>query len=46
MQEIYFTMEGTFGIYHPTLKVKGKYGKKDLEEPAILIPRHAVFGDY
>lgn len=25
MIEFYFTMEGTFAIYHPTLKVKGKH---------------------
>ena len=43
MVEIYFTMEGSFGCYHPTLKVKGKH---EIEEPAILMPRHAVFGDY
>ena len=24
MQELYFTMEGAFGLYHPTLKIKGK----------------------
>ena len=39
-------MEGTFALYHPKLKVQGEFSKKDIEEPAILIPRHAVFGDY
>ena len=43
MVEIYFTMEGSFGCYHPTLKIKGKH---EIEEPAILMPRHGVFGDY
>lgn len=43
MMEIFFTMEGSFGLYHPTLKIKGKH---EIEQPAILMPRHAVFGDY
>jgi len=25
MEQIYFTMEGAFALYHPTLKVKGKH---------------------
>ena len=43
MIEIFFTMEGSFALYHPTLKVKGKH---EIEQPAILMPRHAVFGEY
>jgi len=44
MTELFFTIEGTFGLYHP--KLKPIKNKKDLEQPAVLIPRHAVFGDY
>lgn len=45
MSQIYFVIEGAFGLYHPTLKVKGNFGKKDVE-PAVLMPRHTVYGDY
>ena len=44
MTELYFICEGSFGIYHPTLKIKG--GSPDLDQPAVLLPRHTVFGDY
>lgn len=43
MHEIFFIMEGSFAIYHPSLKVKGKH---ENDQPAVLMPRHAVFGDY
>jgi len=43
MIELFFIIEGTFGLYHPTLKGKGKH---EVEQPAILMPRHGVFGDY
>ena len=43
MLEIFFTMEGSFGLYHPTLKIKGKYA---MEQPAILMPRYSVYGEY
>ena len=43
MVELFFTMEGSFGLYHPTLKIKGKF---ESEQPAVLMPRHGVFGDY
>ena len=36
-------MEGSFALYHPQLKIKGKH---EIESPAILMPRHAVFGEY
>ena len=45
LNELYFTLEGTFGLFHPKLKpVKGQ--QETDEQPAVLIPRHAVFGDY
>ena len=43
VEQIYFTMEGAFSLFHPKLKIKGK---PEIEEPAVLMPRHAVFGDY
>ena len=43
MTEIFFTMEGSFGLYHPTLKIKGKSA---IEQAAVIFPRFNVFGDY
>ena len=43
MMEMFFTMEGSFALYHPTLKIKGE---QENSQPAVVMPRHAVFGDY
>ena len=43
MTEIYFTIEGSFALYHPNLKIKGQH---EIQQPAVLMPRHAVYGDY
>ena len=43
MMELFFTMEGAFGLYHPTLKIKGK---AQIDQPALLMVRYGVFGDY
>lgn len=43
MDQIYFTIEGGFALYHPTLKVKGKHS---IDEPAVVLSRYTVFGDY
>lgn len=39
-------MEGALALYHPDLKVQGNFGKKSVDEPAVLMPRHTVYGDY
>lgn len=45
MTELIFTLEGAFGIY-PT-KIKPFKGQLEADEqPAVLVTRHNVFGDY
>jgi len=43
MEHLFFTIEGAFGLFHPSLKVKGSAQKI---EPAVALSRHTVFGDY
>ena len=45
VMEIYFTLEGAFGIFNPKLKPWKGQPQAD-EQPAVLLPRHTVFGDY
>ena len=43
MQHIFFTLEGAFGLYHPTLKIKGG---ASIDQPAVALSRYTVLGDY
>ena len=44
MMELFFTVEGSFALYHPNRENKGQLYKN--EQPPIVMARHAVFGDY
>ena len=43
MEHVFFTLEGVFGLYHPTLKIKGR---ASIDQPAVALTRYTVFGDY
>jgi len=43
LDELYLTMEGGFALFHPDIQVVGTF---NLNEPAVLMPRYAVYGDY
>ena len=43
MEHVFFTLEGAFGLYHPTLKIKGR---ATIDQPAVALSRYTVYGDY